>query len=63
MVGNAIWAFQCTNHIYEVLRPFIDSFVVVYLDDILVYNKSWETIQKWSRFMNLTKVRSFIGAC
>jgi hypothetical protein len=25
-----------------VLRPYLDSFVIVYLDDILVYSATWE---------------------
>ena len=27
---------------HDILRPFTNSFMVVYLDDILIFNKSWE---------------------
>ena len=26
----------------DVFRPFIDDFVIVYLDDILVFSKTWD---------------------
>jgi hypothetical protein len=26
----------------DVLHPFIDSFVIVYLDDILIFNNTWQ---------------------
>ena len=26
----------------DVLRPFLDSFIIVYLDDILIFSNSWE---------------------
>ena len=30
----------------DVVRPFIDDFVIVYLDDIIVFNKTWEEHSK-----------------
>jgi hypothetical protein len=27
---------------HDVLHPYLDSFVIVYLDDILVYIATWE---------------------
>jgi hypothetical protein len=49
-----------------ILRPFTKSFVVVYLDDILVFNKMWEeqmrhiqqvssTLQQQKLYANLEK--------
>jgi hypothetical protein len=37
---NAPTTFMCLMN--DVLRPYLDSFVIVYLDDILVYNSTCE---------------------
>jgi hypothetical protein len=37
-LGNAPTTFQCMMN--TILRPLLDQGVVVYLDDILIYNKT-----------------------
>jgi hypothetical protein len=45
VVGYAIQFMQCTNYIMrlmtDVLHHYLDSFFIVYLDDILVYSATW----------------------
>jgi hypothetical protein len=37
----------------DILRPFTNTFVVVYLDDILIYNKTWaERLQHIQRVLH-----------
>jgi hypothetical protein len=68
MVGHALWFDKCPNNFHEddILRTFTNSFVVVYLDDILIYNKTWaehlqhiqqvlHTLQHHKLYANLEK--------
>jgi len=45
MAGHALWLEKFPNKFHEmmedILWPFTNYFVVVYLDDILIFNKSW----------------------
>jgi hypothetical protein len=51
----------------DVLRPFTNCFVVVYLDDILIFNKTWEEhmrhIQKVLRTLRQHKLYANLGKC
>ena len=45
MVGHALWFEKFPNHFHEddgwYPATIANTFVVVYLDDILIYNKTW----------------------
>ncbi|GJY15488.1 transposable element [Tanacetum coccineum] len=60
----------------DILCPYIEDFVIVYLGDILIYSCTWEdhhvqkvdpekvkAITNWPRPRSITDVRSFLGAC
>ncbi|GJX63063.1 putative reverse transcriptase domain-containing protein [Tanacetum coccineum] len=43
---NALWSDKCTNNIMDLMnrvcRPYLDKFVTVFIDDILIYSKTQE---------------------
>ena len=46
---NAPAAFMDLMH--RVLRPYLDQFVIVFIDDILVYSKTWEDHEQHLRIV------------
>jgi hypothetical protein len=39
-ICNALVTFICVMN--DVFRPFLDDFVIVYLDDILIFSETWD---------------------
>ncbi|KAG7559452.1 Reverse transcriptase domain [Arabidopsis thaliana x Arabidopsis arenosa] len=52
---------RLTNGVFQ---EYLDEFVIIFIDDILVYSKSskeHEAIREWPRPRNATEIRSFLG--
>ena len=46
---NALTAFR--NLMNRIFKPFFDHFVIIFIDDILVYSKSWEEHEQHLRII------------
>ena len=50
MIGHAFRVDECLTTFMrmmnDILQPFTNSFVVVYLDDILIFSQTWEVVGK-----------------
>jgi hypothetical protein len=63
-ICNALATFMCVMN--DVFRPFLDDFVILYLDDILIFSRTWDkhvrhvkqvldTLQREKLYVKLSK--------